>query len=89
MGDSQHVFNILFGTASLLAGWWMKAIWDELKDLEKEDRLMSAKLNQLHVLIAGDYVKGERLDKIITDLFEQLDRIEAKVERKMDKKDGA
>ena len=82
---SQTIFNIVFGVAGALAGWWMKSMWDAIKDLQKTDTELANRVNSLHILVAGDYVKSERLERITTQIFSQLDRIEGKMDKKVDK----
>lgn len=81
----QQLFNIVFVVAGALGGWWMKAIWESLKELQKADQHLGAKVSDLSVLIAGQYVKTETFEKTIGALFSKLDRIEDKLDHKADK----
>jgi hypothetical protein len=36
----QQTFNIAIGVAGALGGWWMKAMWDALKDLQRQDQVL-------------------------------------------------
>jgi hypothetical protein len=81
----QQVFNITIGIAGALGGWWMKAIWEAIKDLEKADHLMAGQLSDLKVLVAGGYVRTESFDKLSQAIFMKLDRIEDKLDGKADK----
>lgn len=83
--DQQQLFNILFAIVGVLGGWWMKAIWEALKDLEKADKELEAKVSSLHVLVAGGYVKTEQFDSMSKAIFTKLDRIEDKLDGKADK----
>lgn len=85
MQVDQQMFNIVFVVAGALGGWWMKAIWETLKELQHADRSLSKEVSDLTVLVAGQYVKSETFDKTITALFTKLDRIEDKLDHKVDK----
>ena len=81
----QELVNILFALVGVLGGWWMKAMWDAIKELEKADRELSKQVGDLKVLVAGDYVRTERFDTLSSALFSKLDRIENKLDQKVDK----
>ena len=38
MTFQQDMFNIVLTIAGALAGWWMKAMWESLKELRLEDQ---------------------------------------------------
>ena len=82
---NQQLFNIVFAVAGALGGWWMKAMWEGLKDLQKADQKMGAELSDLKVLVAGGYVRTEAFDKLSNAIFAKLDRIEDKLDGKADK----
>ena len=79
------MFNAIFALAGALGGWWMKAMWESLKDLEKADRNLNATVSDLKVLVAGQYVKTEAFDKLTAAIFAKLGRIEDKLDGKVDK----
>ena len=81
----QNIFNISVGVAGALGGWWMKAMWDALKDLKTADDRMAREVSDLKVLVAGQYVSKESFDKLSNAIFTKLDRIEDKLDRKVDK----
>ena len=82
---SQDVYNILLGVASALGGWWLKVIWEALKDLQIADTQLANKVGQIEVLVAGEYVKREEMERLATAIFAKLDRIESKLDSKVDK----
>ena len=81
----QQMFNIMFAIAGALGGWWMKAMWEALKDLQKADNHLAAEVSDLKVLVAGQYVKTETFEKLTAAIFAKLDRIEDKLDGKADK----
>lgn len=81
----QQLFNIMFAIAGALGGWWMKAMWESLKELEKADRRMASEVADVKILVAGQYVKQESFDALSAAIFKKLDRIEDKLDHKVDK----
>lgn len=86
MDQHQMIFNIVVGIAGALGGWWMKTMWEALKDLQSADRDLANKVASIEVLVAGQYVKRDELDRTMDALFKKLDRIEDKLDSKEDKK---
>lgn len=82
---SQQLFNVIFAIAGALGGWWMKAMWESMKDLQRADRSMASEVADLKVLVAGQYVKQDTFDRTIIALFQKLDRIEEKINHKVDR----
>ena len=81
----QNVFNIAIGIAGALGGWWMKAMWEAVKDLKTADERLASQVSDLKVLVAGDYVRREMFDRLSDAIFTKLDRIENKLDGKADK----
>ena len=81
----QQLFNALFALAGAMGGWWMKTLWESMKDLQKADQHLVEEVSDLKVLVAGQYVRQEAFDKLTIALFTKLDRIEDKVDHKVDK----
>jgi hypothetical protein len=81
----QNIFNIAVGVAGALGGWWMKAMWDALKDLKNADDNLAKRVTDIQVMVAGQYVTQESFNRLSTALFMKLDRIEDKLDKKVDK----
>lgn len=81
----QQVFNVVLSIAGALGGWWMKAMWYALKELQKADDRLATQVSDLKVLVAGDYVRREMFDRLSDAIFAKLDRIENKLDGKADK----
>ena len=73
----QEYFNILLGLVAFLGGWWMKAIWQSIKDLQKTDNELLVKVNSIEVLIAGQYAKREELEKLNVQIVSKLEKLDA------------
>ena len=83
---TQELFNIVVGVAGALGGWWLKVMWESLKELTEQDQRLAEKVGKIEVLVAGAYVKREEFDRTILRLFDKLDHIELKIDGKADKK---
>ncbi len=82
---NQQLFNLVFSVAGAGAGWWMKAIWDSLKELKAKDDILAKEVSDLKVLVAGQYVSTDSFNNLTTAIFHKLDRIEDKLDKKVDK----
>lgn len=81
----QQIINILVGIVGTAGGWWMKVMHESLKDLQREDKQLADKVARIEILVAGDYVKKGAFDKLADAIFAKLDRIEDKLDGKVDK----
>jgi CHASE3 domain sensor protein len=68
-----------------LIGFLLNAVWQAVKDLQKADKDLTAKVAEIEVLVAGAYVKKDDLEKLSNAIFTKLDRIEDKLDGKVDK----
>ena len=85
MAVSQELFNLAIAIAGSLGGWWMKTMWDSIKDLQETDKTIAAKIASIEVLVAGDYVRKDEFERSFSAIFKKLDRIEDKLDHKVDK----
>lgn len=83
--ESQSIINILFGLVTFFGGMWVRGIADSMKELKRTDAELADKVQGIEVLVAGEYVKRDALDKSMDALFAKLDRIELKLDGKADK----
>lgn len=83
--DNQQLINVLFGVVGTLGGWWMRTMWASLKELQIQDVKLAEKVSSIEVLVAGQYVKRDDMDRSMAALFTKLDRIEDKLDLKADK----
>lgn len=85
----QQLFNALVAIVGTAGGWWLKTIWDEIKELKHSDKELADRVAAIDVLVAGSYVKRDAFEARITELasaiFKKLDRIEDKLDGKVDK----
>lgn len=83
--NEQQFFNIAFAIIGALGGWWMRVMWQSLKELEQQDSKLADKVGNIEVLVAGQYVKRDDMNRDIAIIFAKLDRIEDKMNKKADK----
>ena len=81
----QDLFNTAMGALMLLAGWFLRVVWDSVKQLQAEDRELADKVSRIEVLVAGEYVKKDDFDRLMMRVFDKLDAIERKIDSKADK----
>lgn len=83
--DWQSAFNIALALAAFLGGYVLNSVRDSVKALHEADEHLTSKVQSIEVLVAGQYVRRDDLDKVLTALFQKLDRIESKLDGKVDK----
>lgn len=81
----QDMFNIAVALSGFLGGWWVKTIWESLKDLQNADKELASKVSQIEVIVAGQYVKRDEFDRTAAAIFVKLDKIYDLVQTKADK----
>lgn len=81
----QSLINWLLGGFGALIGFFLNVIWQAVKDLQENDKELTAKISEIEVLVAGDYVKANKFDDVISAMFLKLDRISEKLDQKQDK----
>lgn len=72
--DWQSLFNLVLGTLGVVLGWMLNGLRSSLYDLHITDETLSNKLQEVHVLVAGQYVKRDELERAITRIEGKLDR---------------
>lgn len=82
---NQDFLNWAFGIFNLVLGGFIKAMWDSYKELKKVDAQLAEKVNQIEILVAGQYVKRDDFDKVANALFVKLDKISDKLDNKADR----
>ena len=83
--DSQTIINVLLGVVVTLLGTVLKMFWHTQKDLQAEIKRSTEDLSRVKVLVAGEYATRTDVDRKFDAMLEKLDRIERKLDRKVDK----
>jgi hypothetical protein len=81
----QTIINWVFVTSGALGGWVLKFFYDRLHDLSIQDQALSEKVQAIELLVAGEYVKRDQLERMEEALFRKLDKIEDLLSKKADK----
>jgi hypothetical protein len=81
----QSIINWLLTGFGALIGFLLNAVWQAVKDLQVADKALTEKVGQIEVLVAGNYLRRDDFEHTIEALFKKLDKIEDKLDGKMDK----
>lgn len=68
----------LLSAVSLVGGWFLRQLWDAVKDLQKD-------LANLREHIAQSYVQHDRLQEMLNPIMELLREVRSKLDSKADK----
>lgn len=92
MNDPQTLFNIAFSVAGALGMWVLNGIKDSLAALHKSDEVLTTKVQAIELLVAGKYVLKDEfkdeLSKVSDALMHKLDKIDARLDTKLDRING-
>ena len=83
--DLQTAFNIAAGVAGALGSLVLKAVYDNIKSLERSDERLIAKVSEMEVLVAGRYMTRDEFNVSMTAISSKLDRIQDILSHKVDK----
>ena len=83
--DMQTAFNVAIGLVAFLGGWVLNGLRDSINTLHRSDSELTERIQGVEVLVAGQYVKRDDMDRLTQALFAKLDKIEEKIDRKVDK----
>lgn len=79
--DFQELFNAALGLAFIFIGWFLRAVWDAVSSLRKD-------LKELERALPETYLRRDDYHADIADIKMALNRIEDKLENKMDRRQG-
>lgn len=81
----QTIINWFLAGFGGLIGFLLNAVWQAVKDLQRADTKLAEKVANIEALVAGNYVKRDSFDSAVERIFQKLDHIEEKIDRKADK----
>ena len=84
MVDFQTAFNVLLVAFSALAGWLLNNLTQSMRDLTRADANLAVKVQNIELLVAGNYIKREEFDSKINAVFHKLDKIDEKLDRRIE-----
>lgn len=83
--EVQTLLNILLTAGGAICGWIINNLWKRVDNLTIEDSKLADKVNAIEVLVAGNYVKKDELERYMNAMFNKLDKIYDKLDGKVDK----
>ena len=83
--ENQTLINSALGLVAFLGGWVLNSLKESLTHLQDTDTALTDKVQAIELLVAGSYVKRDDLDKLSYALFAKLDRIENKMDSKVNR----
>jgi hypothetical protein len=83
--ETQEVINVLLGLLCALLGWLMNELWTAVKDLRTADEELVTRITSIEILVAGQYVTREELDRKFDVLFTKFDDLHQTVLQSLSK----
>lgn len=87
--DLQIVFNVLITLLGSVAGWFLRTLWSATETLRTDLNTLNEKIRdgmtELERQIPNVYVRRDDFKEAVGRLEAFLERIEAKLDRKVDK----
>lgn len=83
--NNQQLFNIVVLVCSGFGSWIIRTLFAQIKELQIANAKKDEQISNIQILIAGQYVRRDDLDKLINALFAKLDKIDEKLDTKVDK----
>ena len=81
----QEFYNWALTGLSALLGFLLHAVWEATKELQRADAELAKRVGEIEVLVAGNYVTRQEFDRVVDKLFNKLDSIEMKLDKKADR----
>ena len=78
-------FDIAVTLIAFLGGWLLKTIRDDISELKQADKEVADAVNELRVALPEKYVRKEDFRTALEDISRILQRIEQKLDDKVDK----
>ena len=82
---TQDIINAAIVVVGALCGWWLKTIWESLRELQKADASLAEKVSAIEILVAGQYIRRDEFERMATALFAKLDKIYDHLDGKADR----
>jgi hypothetical protein len=87
MPDAQTIWNAVLGLIVLAITGALSVLRDSLKGMQAEIKEQGARLHAVQLLVTGDYVKKDDLDRKLERIFDKLETIDGKLDNKVDRGD--
>lgn len=79
--DWQNLFNLVWGVALPVGGWFARQLWDSVKELK-------ADIADLRLHMSETYVKKSEVETLRGEMDKRFDRLEQMIARLYDKIDA-
>lgn len=76
--EFQTLFNSLLGLVSIFVGWYLRAVWDAVSNLQKD-------VKAIERYTSSTYVRRDDYQLDIAEIKSMLIRIDDKLDDKVDK----
>ena len=76
--EFQTLFNYLLGLVSIFVGWYLRAVWDAVSNLQKD-------VKAIERYTSSTYVRRDDYQLDIAEIKSMLIRIDDKLDDKVDK----
>lgn len=78
----ELLWNAGLTLASVVGGWFLKVLSDEIHQLREEDKRLADRVNDVALIVAGDYVRKTDFDRFEDALMGRFDRLERKIDER-------
>lgn len=85
MALAPDLMDALLLLTSGLGAWIMRIMWTAIRDLQAADRASAEKVASIEVLVSGSYITRQEYRDDARAMFAALQRIEEKLDSKVDK----
>ena len=75
----QMGFNVAITLVGFLGGWVLRSITQRIDELQQSEHSLRNKLQAVELLVAGQYVRKEDLEKFGDAIFKKLDKLEERL----------
>jgi len=83
----QELINMMIGMGAAVFGWFMRIIWQSVRDLQIADQKLVSELHMFKEHVPVTYVSKADFAEILKSINTKLDRICDKLDNKQDRSD--
>ena len=85
MVDTQLLVNIGMTVFNVLLLWLTTSLRSSISDRKDFEKETNMRIEELRLVVVGEYMKKADINQLISALFKKLDRMEEKIDKKADK----
>lgn len=83
--ESQDIINVLIAGVGALFGYVLNGVRQSVNALHQADTDLTNRVQQIEVLVAGNYVTRDEYQRSMERLYAKLESIDSKLSGKADK----